>query len=123
MKKKPNRQIGDRAKVSKTFRLDADLVDWLEARSRTTGQPQVDIVENALNKYKEDKMDYELFSKTGFVDQGCASLKPFKSSKKGERQYKWIVTELDNLGGIATWCKLFVTENEARKWLIDAGYS
>lgn len=63
MKKKPNRQISDRAKISKTFRLDADLVDWLETRSRSTVQSQVDIVETALNEYKETSMSTQILNR------------------------------------------------------------
>jgi hypothetical protein len=52
--KNSNRQIGDRPKVVKTIRLDADLADWLESQAATTGKSQIDIIEEALNRHRSN---------------------------------------------------------------------
>lgn len=49
--KNSNRQIGIMPKKTKTFRIDAELLDKLERRSLTTEQSQIDIVESALKEY------------------------------------------------------------------------
>ena len=50
--KNSNRQIGDRPKVTKTFRIDADLAEWLEQEAKSSKKSQIDIVEKALAFYK-----------------------------------------------------------------------
>ncbi|MBD2261354.1 hypothetical protein [Pseudanabaena sp. FACHB-2040] len=48
---KPARQIGDRPKVEKKFKLDADLVEAIEDRAEQDRCFLVDVVEAALSKY------------------------------------------------------------------------
>lgn len=51
---KPGRQVGDRPKVDKRFKLDPELVDFIEALAKTRRCYQVDIVEAALKEYRQN---------------------------------------------------------------------
>lgn len=47
--KNSNRQIGDRPKVVKTIRIDADLAEWVERRAKEAGKSQIEVFEEALD--------------------------------------------------------------------------
>jgi len=51
VKKGSNRQIGDRPKTLKTYRLNPDIAESLEAESKKSGRSQVEILEAALKQY------------------------------------------------------------------------
>lgn len=46
-----NRQIGDRPKLTKTYRINADLVEALEARAKDQGVTQVQLLEEAIAQF------------------------------------------------------------------------